>query len=68
MSALQRELTGYIRNIPNSKLIALQPLLKSLAQDDDFVIETDLTDEEKKIIAQGEIEYKKGGYIPFDFN
>ena len=68
MSALQKELTGYIRNIPNSKLIVLQPLLKSLAQDDDFIIETDLTDEEKAIMAQGRKEREKGGYLPFDFN
>ena len=68
MSALQKELTGYIKNIPNSKLEALRPLLKSLAQDEDLIIETDLTAEEKAIMDQGREERKKGGYLPFKFD
>ena len=32
--------------------------------DEPLVIETDLTDEEKEIIRQGEEDYKLGGYIP----
>ncbi len=29
-------------------------------------IETNLTDEEKAVIAEGRQEYKKGGFIPLD--
>ena len=68
MNALRKEISTYIDNIPDRKLKVLQPLLRSMAEEDDFVIETDLTDEEKEIIAKGEAEYKKGGYLPFDFN
>ena len=39
-----------------------------MKEENDYVLETDLTDEEKNIIAKGETEYKKGGYLPFDFN
>ena len=67
MSAIRKEVTTYIKNIPESKLKVLMPLLRSMVEDEDFIIETDLTDEEKAIIAQGEEEYKKGGYLPFQF-
>ena len=36
-----------------------------MAEECELVIETDLTDEEKEIIARGEEEYKKGGFVPF---
>ena len=68
MSALRKEISNYIKNIPDYRLKVLQPLLKSLAEEIDFIIETDLTAEEKAIIAEGEKEYKKGGYLPFDFS
>ncbi|MCL2798245.1 MAG: hypothetical protein FWD58_09380 [Firmicutes bacterium] len=38
---------------------------KFMAEECELVIETDLTDEEKEIIARGEEEYKKGGFVPF---
>lgn len=63
MSVIRKEIQEYIDIIPDSKLEALKPLLTVLA-DDSIVIETDLTDEEKAIIAEGREEYKKGPFVP----
>ena len=65
MSAIRKEIQDYIDIIPDSKLEALRPLLSVLA-DDSVVIETDLTEEERAIIAAGRDEYKRGGFIPLD--
>ena len=62
MSALQREITQFIKIMPDSQLQVLKPLLEFLTGND-FVIETDLTPEERVIIAKGREEYKKGTYI-----
>ena len=65
MSALQKEVTRYIQNIPADKLKALIPLLRALVQDEDFIVETDLTAEEIAIIEQGERDYKNGvAFVP----
>jgi len=63
MSALQKEIQEYIRILPDSALIALKPLLTLLVAEE-FVVETDLTEEEKAIILRGREEYTKGSYIP----
>jgi hypothetical protein len=55
---LQQELSTLIGIIPERKLAALRPLLSALA-DDGIVIETDLTEEEKREIEECEAEYKK---------
>ena len=68
MSALRNEMVAYIQSIPHNKLKVLKPLLKSMALEEDYIIETDLTKEELEIIARGEEERKKGNYVPFDFD
>lgn len=65
MSAIRKEIQDYIDNIPDSKLEALKPLLSVLVNDT-ITVETDLTDEEKAVIARGRDEYKQGGFIPLD--
>lgn len=65
MSAIRKEIQDYINSIPDSKLEALKPLLNVLA-DDSVMVETNLTDEEKTIIAQGRADYAKGGYVSLD--
>jgi len=62
MSALQREITQFIKIMPDSQLQVLKPLLEFLTGND-FVVETDLTPAERAIIAKGREEYKKGTYI-----
>lgn len=57
MSEVRKEVLDYIDAIPDSKLRALKPLL-TLLVDDSFVIETDLTDEEREINAKGLEDYK----------
>ena len=54
---LRQELQMCIDDIPESKLMALKPLLFSLA-DDAIVLETNLSAHEKALIAQGLAEYQ----------
>ena len=70
MTALRKEIYSYIDGINENKLKALKPLLKSIFDDDavEYVIETDLTDEELAIIAKGEEKYANGEYVPFNFD
>jgi predicted Zn-dependent peptidase len=56
MSALREKIHEYVDEIPESKLTVLRPLLSELANDA-IVIETDLTDEEKRLVAEGIAEY-----------
>lgn len=65
MSAIRKEIQDYIDSIPDSKLEALKPLLSVLVNDT-IILETDLTDEEKAIIARGREEYKQGGFVPLE--
>ncbi len=65
MTAIRREILEYIDDIPDSKLEALRPILVLLA-DETVSIETNLTDEEKAIIADGRKRYADGGFIPLD--
>jgi hypothetical protein len=52
VTALRKELCGYIHSIPEFRLEILRPLLADYAEHD-FLIETDLTDEELVVIAEG---------------
>jgi len=63
MTAIRKEVMNYIDDIPDSKLAALMPIL-TLLTDDAIVVETNLTDEEKSIVAEGREEYRKGGFVP----
>lgn len=63
MSALRQEVLDCIEQIPDQKLEALKPIL-ILLMNDEPIIETDLTDEEKEIIREGRAEYRQGGFIP----
>jgi hypothetical protein len=65
MSAIRKEIQDYIDSIPESKLEALKPLLSVLVNDT-IILETDLTDEEKAIIAHGREEYRQGGFVPLE--
>jgi hypothetical protein len=51
-TAVRKELHEYIDALPDRNLYALKPLLSVLVNDR-IIIETDLTAEEKKIIAEG---------------
>jgi hypothetical protein len=64
---LRQEIFACIDDIPESKLIALKPLLYALA-DDSIVIETDLTQKEREIIAEGMAEYRANpnSFVPLN--
>ena len=62
---LKQKALKYIAEIPDSKLEILMPLLKEFSENS-FVIETNLTERERKIIAKGMEEYKKGAFIPLE--
>ena len=67
MTALKKQIVGYIEVMPDSKLKALKPLLEVL-MGDDFVIETDLTPEEHAIIDASHAKYKDSDFISFRSN
>ena len=64
---LRQEIYTYIEDIPDSKLVALKPLLFALA-DDSIAIERDLTDEERALIIQGMMEYEDNpdSFVPLE--
>ena len=55
---VREELHSLIDNLPERKLNALRPLFDVLI-DDEVIIETDLTEEEKAIIAEGDRHYRE---------
>jgi len=63
MSTIKKEIQEYINVLPDNALIALKPILTLLISEEP-IIETDLTEEEKKIIIRGRAEYSKGIYVP----
>ena len=65
MTALRKEVLGYIETISDKRLKILKPILEEWA-DSDFVIETDLTEEEKAIIREGREQYKDGDFVTLD--
>jgi len=52
-TAIRQELHSIINTMPERKLNALRPLFEVLIDDDTISIETDLTDEEHALIAEG---------------
>jgi len=54
----RKELHSLIDNMPERKINALLPLFDILV-DDEIVIETDLTDEERTIIEEGDRHYRE---------
>lgn len=62
MSAIKQEMIDYVSILPDSALLALKPLLTLLVSEEP-IVETDLTDEEKKIILRGRKEYAEGKYV-----
>ncbi|MDR1159032.1 MAG: hypothetical protein LBK69_00155 [Syntrophomonadaceae bacterium] len=64
---IRQEIHAFIDDIEESKLAALKPLL-SILVDEAIVIETDLTEEERTLIAQGIEEYEKNpeSFTPLD--
>jgi hypothetical protein len=64
---VRQEIHAYIDDISENKLIALKPLLSALA-DESIIIERDLTEEERNIIAKGMLEYEStpDSFIPID--
>jgi len=67
---IRQEIHAYIDDITESKLIALKPLLFALA-DESIVIERDLTEGERAMIAKGMAEYEANpdSFIPLsEFN
>jgi hypothetical protein len=56
---IRQEMHGFIDAMPERKLYALKPLFYILNDDEPLIIEADLTDEERAIIAEGEAEYKR---------
>jgi len=69
MSAVRKQILTSINSITDSKLKLLLPLLKHL-EEEDFAIETDLTDEEIAIAEKGRARYLENpdSFVPFNFN
>lgn len=58
MTSLQKEIIQYIEDIPDSELEALRPMLRLLASPDRMVIDTNLTDEERAMVASDLAEFE----------
>jgi hypothetical protein len=56
--AIRQELHSYIDMLPERNLYALKPILSILAEPS-YLLETDLTEEEKVIIAEGDREFEE---------
>jgi hypothetical protein len=57
MNAIRKEVLNYIEELSDAKLDALRPILRVLVAEEPIIIETDLTNDEKKSIAAGMAEY-----------
>ena len=57
-AAIRQELHTYIDIIPDRNLYALKPILSILAEPA-YILETNLTDEEQAIIAEGDKEFEE---------
>jgi hypothetical protein len=66
-TAIRQELHEFIDLIPERNLSALKPLLKILT-DEPLIIETDLTEEEMRLVEQGRAEYRANpnNFIPIE--
>lgn len=65
MYELRKEVHEYIDCLSDSELAAIRPIL-TLLVDDPLIIETDLTEEERAIIAAGMKAHGKGGFVPLE--
>ncbi len=65
MSAVRQEVLNYINCLPDTKLAALVPILNELVNNT-VMVETNLTENEKNIVAKGREQYKNGGFISLD--
>ena len=68
---IRQELHSYLDILPEAKLEVLKPLLSFLAHgaaEAEIIIETDLTDEERAIIAEGMEEYARDpdSFVPLE--
>jgi hypothetical protein len=54
----RQEILEYIKEMPDQELEALRPMFRLIKGKEPVVIETDLTEEEKQIVANGMKEYK----------
>ena len=70
-TAIRQELKGYIDALPEANLEAVRPILRSYtdgeADDQPLVYETDLTEEERALIAEGMKEYEEHPENFFDW-
>jgi hypothetical protein len=57
-AAIRQELHSYIDKLPERDLYALKPILSILAEPA-YILETNLTEEEKAIIAEGDREFEE---------
>jgi hypothetical protein len=57
-AAIRQELHAYIDVIPDRNLYALKPILSILAEPA-YILETNLTDGEREIIAEGDKEFEE---------
>jgi len=55
---VRQEILGYINEMPDQELEALRPLFRLIKSNEPILIETDLSEDEKQIIAEGMKEYK----------
>jgi len=65
MSPIRQQATQALANISEHKLKLLMPLLEEL-MDDDFVVETNLSKEEKEICEKAEKNFNPKNYVPFN--
>lgn len=66
MSALRDQIIGYINEMSDDKLRALQPLLSMLHHDEEMVYYTDLNEEDKQSLATARQESIEGKTMALD--
>ena len=68
MISVRQEVLHYIEEMPDVQLEALRPILRLLVTNEPLIIETDLTGEEKTIIAAGREEFKANtqSFVPLE--
>ncbi|MDR2471119.1 MAG: hypothetical protein LBD09_03290 [Treponema sp.] len=67
MNTIRQELHTYIDVIPDRNLYALKPILSLLAGPA-YILETNLTEEERAIIAEGDREFEEHpeNFVPLE--
>jgi hypothetical protein len=66
-NTIRQELHTYLDEIPDRNLYVLKPILSLLAGPD-YILETDLTEEERAIIAEGDREFEEHpeNFVPLE--